>query len=61
MTTANAEYKVPFLFKVGRFVLDPLNRVCEIIDVVGDEVTVRFDGPHRTTTRYPKSCLREVL
>jgi hypothetical protein len=57
----DTEYKVPFLIKVGRFVLDPMNRVCEIIAVEGDNVTVLLDGPHRTTIRYPRSCLREVL
>jgi hypothetical protein len=48
------------MIKVGRTVIDPMNRRVTIIafDKATQTVTVKCAGPHGTTIQYPASCLR---
>lgn len=59
-TIHDPDYVIPFRIKVGREVLDPLDRVVTIVDVTDDTATVRLHGPRGTTIRYPRSVLRPV-
>lgn len=49
------------VIKPGRRVLDPQNRVVEVVssgkDFAGEYVDVRLAGSYRATIRYPLSCL----
>lgn len=46
------------MIKVGRYVIDPLNRRVLVIAVEGDSVKVRLGGSYGATVTYPRSCLR---
>ena len=46
------------IIKLGRYVLDPLNRRVLVIKVEGDLITVRLGGSYGAHVRYPRSTLR---
>lgn len=55
------------VFKPGRMVLDPLNRVVEIVKTQGQDheggpliIHVRLAGSYGATIWYPRSMLRAV-
>jgi endonuclease YncB( thermonuclease family) len=48
------------VFKVGREVLDPHNRVVVVTAVDGDTVTVRLAGSYGAHVRFTRSLLRAV-
>lgn len=46
------------VLKTGRKALDPLNRVVEIVYIMGPLVVVKLAGSYGATIHYPASVLR---
>ncbi len=46
--------------KVGRDVLDPLNRVVTVVRITLEYVEVKLAGPYAATVRYSASALRPI-